>query len=268
MMTAAWAYLVGRRRSLLAWTVGIIAFVLVMAAFYPSIRETGADFDSYVDSLPESVRQTLGISGSSIASPEGYLMSQLYSNLYPMLLLILGLSMASWAIAGAEGDGTLEMTLAAPIKRASLAWGRFTAVAVAILAITAVSTLAIVLIAPPLDLLAGLPWWGVWSAAISMWALVMLYSAAAFAIGAATGRRTWAISGAAALIVIGFLGQLFSSLAQPLEYLRPTSPWYWFLGSSPLTSAPTLVSVGLPTGIAMVLAAAGVWRFDRRDLGV
>ncbi len=172
MMTAVWTYLVDRRRSLIAWAVGVIALVLVMAAFYPSIRETGADFDAYVDSLPESVRQTLGISGSSIASPEGYLMSQLYSNLYPMLLLILGISMGSWAIAGAEGDGTLEMTLAAPIKRASLAWGRLVAVAVATLAITALSTLALALISPPLDLLAGLPWWGVWSAAISMWALV------------------------------------------------------------------------------------------------
>jgi len=268
MMTAAWTYLVDRRRSLIAWAVGVIALVLVMAAFYPSIRETGADFDAYVDSLPESVRQTLGISGSSIASPEGYLMSQLYSNLYPMLLLILGISMGSWAIAGAEGDGTLEMTLAAPIKRASLAWGRLVAVAVATLAITALSTLALALISPPLDLLAGLPWWGVWSAAISMWALVLLYSAAAFAIGAATGRRTWAIAGAAALVVIGFLGQLFASLAEPLEYLRPTSPWYWFLGSSPLTSGPTLVSVGLPVGIAITITAAGVWRFDRRDVGV
>ena len=268
MITIAWAYLRDRRRSLLAWTLRVIARVIVMAAFYPSIRDTGADFDAYVDSLPESVRQTLGISGASIASPEGYLMSQLYSNLYPLLLLILGISMASWAIAGAEGDGTLEMTLAAPLQRISLGWGRVLAVAVATLSVTLASTAAIALIASPLDLLEGLPWWGVWSAAMSMWALVMLYSSAAFAIGAATGRRTWAISGAAGLVVIGFLGQLFASLAEPLEYLRPTSPWYWFLGSSPLTSIPTLVSFGVPVALAISFTAVGIWRFNRRDLGV
>lgn len=268
MITITLAYLHDRRRSLLAWTLGIIALVVVMAAFYPSIRDTGADFDAYVDSLPESVRQTLGISGASIASPEGYLMSQLYSNLYPLLLLILGISMASWAIAGAEGDGTLEMTLAAPLQRTSLAWGRVLAVAAATLVVTLASTAAIALISPPLDLLEGLPWWGLWSAAISMWALVMLYSSSAFAIGAATGRRTWAISGAAGLVVIGFLGQLFASLAEPLEYLRPTSPWYWFLGSSPLSEPPNLVSLGLPLALAVAFAAVGIWRFNRRDLGV
>lgn len=268
MITATIGYLHDRRRSLLAWTLGIIALVLVMAAFYPSIRDTGADFDAYVDSLPESVRQTLGISGASIASPEGYLMSQLYSNMYPLLLLILGISMASWSIAGAEADGTLEMTLAAPLRRTSLAAGRFLALAVATFAITLASTAAMVLIAPPLDLLEGLPWWGAWSAALSMWALVMLYSAAAFTIGAATGRRTWAIAGAAALVVIGFLGQLFASLAEPLQYLRPTSPWYWFLGSQPLTSAPTLVSFALPMAMAVALATLGIVRFERRDVGV
>lgn len=268
MITVAVSFLSDRRRSLVAWALGIIALVAIMAVFYPSIRDTGADFDAYVDSLPESVRQSLGISGASIASPEGYLMSQLYSNMYPLLLLILGISLGSWAIAGAEGDGTLEMTLAAPLRRASLAWGRFAAVAFATLAITGVSTATLVLVAPPLDLLEGLPWWGVWAAAVSMWALVMLYSAAAFAIGAATGRRSWAISGAAALVVIGFLGQMFASLAEPLEFLRPTSPWYWFLGSSPLTSAPTWLSLGLPLLLALALTSAGVWRFDRRDLGV
>ena len=102
----------------------------------------------------------------------------------------------------------------------------------------------------------------------ALWALVMLYSSAAFAIGAATGRRTWAISGAAGLVVIGFLGQLFASLAEPLEYLRPTSPWYWFLGSSPLTSIPTLVSFGVPVALAISFTAVGIWRFNRRDLGV
>lgn len=267
-LIACGAFLRDRRRSLLAWTLGVLALIVIMAAFYPSIRDTGSDFDAYVDSLPESVRQTLGISGASIASPEGYLMSQLYSNMYPLLLLILGISMGSWAVAGAEGDGTLEMTLAAPIRRTALAWGRLAAVAIATLAITLISTAALYAVGAPIGLNDGLPAWGVWSAAVTMWAMVMLYASAAFAIGAATGRRTWAIAGAAGLIVIGFLGQLFASLAQPLEYLRPTSPWYWFLGSSPLTEPPGVVSFVLPAGLAVAIALIGTWRFDRRDIGV
>lgn len=260
-------YLRDRRRSLIAWALGVAAFIIVMALFYPSIKDAGADFDDYLEALPQSVRDTLGASAGSITDPEGYLVSQLYSNMYPLLLLILGISMGAWAIAGAEGDGTLEVTLAAPIRRSSLAWGRWLATGLATLAITLLSTAVLVAIAPPFDLTEGLPWWGPWAAAASMWALVLLYVSVAFAIGAATGQRTWALATAAVLAAVGFLGQLFASLAAPLEYLQPTSPWYWFLGTSPLTEPPTMMSLALPLALAVTIAAAGIWRFGRRDIG-
>lgn len=269
-MTAivAWGYIRDRRRSLAAWTLGVIALVVVMALFFPSIRDAGADFDAYLESLPQSVRETMGAAGGSIASPEGYLMSQLYSNVYPLVVLLLGISMASWAIAGAEGEGMLEVTLAAPLPRTSLATGRWLATAAVTLVVVLLSTLVLISLAPGLGLLEGLPWWGPWSAALSMWALVFLYSSIAFGIGAAWGRRSWAIAGAAGLAVVGFLGQMFASLAAPLEYLRPTSPWYWFLGSSPLSEPPGAASFALPVAVGIAIALLGMWRFARRDIGV
>lgn len=260
-------FLRDRRRSLIAWTLGVVAMILVMALFYPSIKDAGADFDAYLDSLPESVRETLGATGGSITSPEGYLMGQLYSNLYPLLLLVLGISMAAWSIAGTEGDGTLETTLAAPIRRSALAWGRWLATAAALLAVILVSTACLVAISPPLGLTEGLPWWGPWAAGLTMWALVMLYTSVAFGVGAATGQRSWALAAATVIAAAGFLGQLFASLAAPLEYLQPTSPWYWFLGTSPLTGPPAVMSLALPLALSVAIAAAGIWRFGRRDIG-
>jgi ABC-2 type transport system permease protein len=267
-MIAMLAYVRDRKRGLLGWVIGAVAFVLVMVLFYPSIRDSGADFDAYLDSLPESVRETFGSTGASITSPEGYLMSQLYSNVYPLLILILGISMATWAIAGAEGDGTIEVTLASPLRRRSLAWGRWLATAIASLLVIMISTGVLAAVSPALGLTDGLPWWGVWSAAASMWALVLVYTSLGFTIGAVTGRRSWAIAGAAAVAIVGFLGQLLASLAPALEYLRPLSPWYWFLGSSPLTTPPGAVSFALPLALAIVIAAAGIVMFDRRDIGV
>lgn len=267
-LIVAWGYLRDRRRSLAAWSLGVIALVVIMALFFPSIRDAGADFDAYLESLPQSVRETMGAAGGSIASPEGYLMSQLYSNVYPLVVLLLGISMGSWAIAGAEGEGMLEVTLSAPLTRTQLALGRWLATTLSTLAVVALSTLVLVVLAPGLGLLEGLPAWGPWSAGLSMWALVFLYSSLAFAIGAAWGRRAWAIAGAAGLAVVGFLGQMFASLAPPLEYLRPTSPWYWFLGSHPLSEPPGIVSFALPVVLGIVLAVVGTWRFRRRDIGV
>lgn len=257
-----------RRRSLLGWTIGTVAMIAVMVAVYPSIRDTGAELEAYIESLPEGLMDAFGLGGASLTSPEGYLTSQLYSNLYPIILLIMGIGAATWTIAGAERDGTLEATLAAPVRRWSVALERFLAVAVLTGVVTLVSTAALAALSPALGLTTDLPWWGVWSAGLTMWALVLLYSAVAFAVGAATGRSGWAIAAASVAAVIGFLGQVLAALAEPLEWMRVISPWYWFLEPNPLVTAPGWLSLGLPLVLTAALVGIGIWVFDRRDLSI
>ena len=260
--------LLERWRSLLAWTVSIAALMLVMLVFYPSIRDSGADFDAWIQSLPESARQTFGLADASMTTPIGYLVSQVYSNIYPLVVIIMTFSLAGWAIAGCEADGTLETTLSAPLRRWVLGLARFVGIALAALAVIAVSTGVLALSSPIFDLDVGLPGWGVWAAGLTMWGLVMVYTAVVFAVGAATGHRTWALAAGSALAVIGFLGQVFASLAEPLEFLQTISPWYWFLGNDPLTQAPGWTSLALPVALTVAVAAIGIAVFERRDLAV
>lgn len=257
-----------RRRSLIGWTIGATAMTLAMAAVYPSIRDTGAELQSYVESLPQGLIDAFGLGGASLTSPEGYLTSQLYSNLYPVVLLILGIGAATSTIAGAERDGTLEVILAAPVRRVNVAIERFLAVAVLTLVVITLSTAALAAVSPALGLTADLPWWGVWAAGLTMWAMVVLYAAVAFAVGAATGRTGWAIAAASVAAVVGFLGQVLAALAAPLEWMRIVSPWYWFLEPNPLVTAPGSLSLGLPLALAAMLVVTGAWMFDRRDIAI
>lgn len=257
-----------RRRGLIGWTIGTVVMVVLIAAVYPSIRDTGAELEGYLDSLPDGLLDAFGLGGASLTSPEGYLISQLYSNLYPIILLIMGIGLATWTIAGAERDGTLEATLAAPVGRVRVAVERFIAVGVLTLIVTVLSTAALAAISPPLGLSDGLAWWGVWAAGLAMWVLVLLYSAVAFAVGATTGRSGWAIAAASVAGVIGFLSQVLAALAPPLEWLRYTSPWYWFLEPNPLVAAPGWLSLGVPLVLTAVLVAIGAWVFNRRDLSI
>lgn len=257
-----------RRRTLVGYTIGIVALVGLMVLVYPSIRTTGEELDAYAESLPQGLQEAFGLAASSIASPEGYLMSQLYSNMFPIVLVVLGIALGAWAIAGSEGDGTLEMVLANPLTRTAVTIGRSTAMWLIVALVTIAGTATLAVTSPFVGLDDGLPWWGIWSAGVASYALVMMHSAIAFAVGAATGNRGAAIAAATVVLVAGFAAQLVGSAAESLHWLRDLSPWYWLIDANPLTHAPGVLDTLVPLVIAVALTAVGGGLFYRRDVSV
>ena len=255
-----------RRRSVYGYSIGLALLMLLMAAVYPSIKSTGEEFDAYAQSLPEGMRDAFGLASDSISSPPGYLMSQLYSNMFPLVLLVLGIAVAAWTIAGAEAEGTLELLLANPIRRVVAATGRVSGLWMIVAVVTIISTAVLQAISFPFGLDEGLPWWGVWSAGVAMYAMVMLHASVAFAVGAATGRRAWAITAAAVVAVVGFTLQLVASAADSLNWMREISPWWWLIDAKPLTNVPGWLDTGVPLLLSLVLTVVGVVMFNRRDL--
>jgi ABC-2 type transport system permease protein len=255
-----------RRRSTVFWAVGAAAFMALMVAAWPSVRDTGDTFDAYVESLPEGLREAFGLAGVSISSPEGYLVSQLYSNLYPIVLLVLGFGLAAWAVAGSEQDGTLEVVLAQPVRRGRVATERFIGASVVVAIVTALSTAVLAALAPPVALDDGLPWWGLWAAGLVTYAFVLVHISLTFAVGAATGAKGPAIAAGAGVAVTGFMVQALASVAEPIEQLRAASPWHWLLRDNPVTTGPDWLSFGLPLALSVGLVAVGVVAFARRDL--
>lgn len=60
-----------RRRSLLAWIVGVAILMVLMGAVYPSVRDSGDVFEDYLEQLPDAFVEAFGLAGASISSPRG-----------------------------------------------------------------------------------------------------------------------------------------------------------------------------------------------------
>jgi len=117
-----------RRRSLVWWTVGLTATIALTIAFYPSLADDQALSD-YAKDLPESLRALFVGGELDIASPAGFLNSQVFALTAPMLLLIFAIGAGSGAVAGEEERGTLDLLLAHPLRRRDYVVGRFAALA-------------------------------------------------------------------------------------------------------------------------------------------
>jgi ABC-2 type transport system permease protein len=74
-----------QRRAVIGWGIGLAAVAIMYAAFYPSIKQSAADLDRYLQNLPDAVTSVIG---SDYTSPAGYLRAEIFSLLGPILLLV------------------------------------------------------------------------------------------------------------------------------------------------------------------------------------
>lgn len=265
-MIPLFRHAVRRRRSgLLGWALGLVSMVALVALSYPAVRGN-AELDKTFAQLPPGVRAMLGLgSGTGLTSPVGYLDSQFFANLLPVLLLVFAIGTASWAIAGDEARGTLELLLANPVSRARVALARLAALILMLVALSAVTLAALLLARGPAGL-GEVTVTGLCAAVAASAALALAYAAVAFALGAAGATRRVALGAAASAAVAGYVVEGLGQSVPPLRPVRAVMPWHWLLAGDPLLHGAGWLSLGVPLLVAAALSAAGIAVFTRRDL--
>ena len=101
-----------QRRGMIGWGVGVAAVVLMYAAFYPSIKESAADLQAYMENLPDAIRSI--VAGEDYTSPVGYLESEFFNTMGALIVLIFAIGAGARSIAGEEESGTLDLLLFDP----------------------------------------------------------------------------------------------------------------------------------------------------------
>ena len=104
-------------------------------------------------------------------------------------------------------------------------------------------------------------------AACLMLALLGLsFGGVAFAIGAATGRRTLANAVAGGLAVLTFIVNAVAPTVEWLSPLRPFTPFRWYQEPEVLTGGLHVANILVLGGIAGVSYVVAAFALDRRDL--
>lgn len=255
-----------RRMSLLWWSLGLIAFVGLLAVAYPTVRDN-SELDKTFAGLPPSVQTLLGLSATNtLTSPIGYLNSQYFANVLPLILLVFAIGLGAWAISGDEAAGTLELLLANPVSRTRVALERAAALGVLLAFLSAVAAATLVVLAPATGLSKGLPLERMVAATAASAFLALAFATLAFAVGAATGRRPLAMATAATLAIAGYVIEGLAAQVKALQPVRAASPWHWLLDSDPLRHGLVMKSWLLPLAVSLVLVGLGTAGFARRDL--
>ncbi|MGC4791283.1 ABC transporter permease subunit [Micromonospora sp. DT178] len=251
------------RRSLVGWTVAIVAVGAMYASFWPTMQTP--EMTKALEAYPEGLLEAFNY--SDLTSAAGYLGSAVYGLLVPLLVAVFAIAAGARAVAGDEEAGTLDLVLAHPVGRARLALLRFAAVAVGIVAIAVLLGLALVGLSGPAEF-DGIGAGGFAAMTLHLALFGMAFAALAFAVGAATGRRAAALGAGAGVAVLGYLANSVFPQVEGLVWARELSPFHWYLGGSPLVDGVQPVGALLLLGATGLLVAVGTAAFTRRDLAV
>lgn len=248
-------------RSLLGWTVGISAALFLYLPLFPSIGGNG-QMEQMIASLPPELVKTLGY--EQIGTGAGYAQGTFFGLIGFLLLTIAATSWGSAAIAGAEESGRLELTLAHGVSRVQYALESALAIVVRLLWLGAFATVIVIALDEPSEL--GIEPANVAAASAALIGLTLLSAAFALAVGALTGRRTFATAAGAAVAVLGYVFNAIANQVEDAEALRTVSPYAWAYQNTPLVDGADWAGLGLLWGLAGLLVAVSALALRRRDI--
>lgn len=243
----------------------MVLLIAMIILVYPTFRNQAHQLDQSLSQIPQAAR-SLFTDTRDIFSPEGYLSSQLFYLLLPLILSTLTIGMGRSLINREEENGTIELLLSRPISRTRLLAGK-AAVGVLVLAIvTAVSVATTIICSKVVNI--GIPLERLAGACLLAALLSLLFGAIAFAFSS-LGRASRLMSvGIASLIA--FASYLVSSLDGVVHWLQwpaKVLPFHYYQPAHVMSGVYDWWYAVAYAGVIIILFLTAIVGFRRRDIG-
>lgn len=254
-----------QRRAIVGWSLGTIAMVATIVAYYPAIRDDPSLTD-FMENLPESLQALSGGVNIDWSSPDGWLNAQLFANVIPLIFIIYGVVLGAGALGREEDRGTAELLLTMPVSRGRVVLEKALASLLLLAVLGAVLLGSLVLGTEAFDMDVGFN--GIAAASLSTVLLGTTFGSMALAISAALGPRAHAAATTGAVAFAAFILYSLAPVIESLSGWEKLSAFYWYQGSDPIGTGFHLGDMGVLVLASALLTALAVILFDRRDVHV
>jgi ABC-2 type transport system permease protein len=246
------------------WAVGISGLIAMTVLSYLAIKDQAQTLDQTFGDLSASAGSFFG--GNDLFSPIGYLSSQIYFILLPLMIIIMAVTLSSSLMKKDESDATIELVLSRPVSRTRVLLGKvlagLTIMAVVGIVSYVVTTLCVAIAGLPINQ----------NNLLITHLLCFLFAGSFGAISfalIAVSRHTRGIASVVAILLSlgGYVLTSLSGFVKDLEPLSKALPYHYYNTVDLLGGK---VDGGLIIYIVGVYILAGIvmWiGYTRRDIG-
>ena len=261
------------RVGVVAWSVVLVLWALLVVWIYPSLENTGVNFEEYLNAMPEELRASMGIAGEAESALifdagaftyAGFLNVE-YISWLPLLLGIYAVVYCGGLISKEVERGTLDVVLSQPVERTTFLLSKLAGFMTLTLAATAASTLAV--------LLGGLTI----GEDVSVANVVAVHVVSYLLVAAIAGYSTLAscvsldpgrsLAVAGVLTALGYFANVLGSAIGAVGWLKYVSLFYYYDSLQVIAEGEVnWTGIGVYVGVFAVTTAAALAVFRKKDL--
>jgi len=129
MKTIFWRTIKDRRLILIIFIVICILFLWLYISLFPVLQSQAEQLQKLLETYPASFGDAFGFKNSALffSNLENYLSTEMFTFMWPILLISLLVSAGGYSIAGEIEKGTIETLLAQPLSRLKLFFAKYLA---------------------------------------------------------------------------------------------------------------------------------------------
>ncbi|MBI3429893.1 MAG: ABC transporter permease [Actinobacteria bacterium] len=251
-----------QRRGFLGWSIGLVAIVSIQLSVFPTVRSSAEGLATFLKNYPEALQKIFRM--EDYTSGPGYLSTELFSFMLPLIFIAVGTGWGANATAQEEERRTADLLLTLPISRPRILLTKIVSgitaqiVLVLILFLTLFIGIRFVDISLPVSkILAG-------SASGAL--LGVTFHAVATLFGSIFGKKSVALGGAIALAIAGFLFYSLAPLVHTFDRVLGINPFQWALGKNPLKGGLDFGYATLSILTSIIIYGASVSVLRSRDI--
>ena len=261
------------RVGVISWSVVLVLWALLVVWIYPSLEDTGVNFEDYLNAMPEQLRASMGIAGEAESALMfnagaftylGFLNVE-YISWLPLLLGIYAVVYCGGLISKEVERGTLDVVLSQPVERTTFLLSKLAGFLTLALAATVASTIAVLLGAVTIGEDANLSnVLAVHAVSFLLVAAITGYSTLASCLSLDPGRS---LAVAGILTALTYFTNFLGSAIGAVGWVKYGSLFYYYDSLQVIAEGEiNWAGVAVYVGVFVITTAASVLVFRRKDL--
>lgn len=252
----------GHWKSFISWAAVLVVMNSIELSVYPTMSKSGDSMKSFLDSFPEGFKKMFRM--EDYFTGPGFLNTELFSLIIPMVMIGVGLAWGAGATADDEERGTADLLFALPITRSKILWSRLIAMISALAFLAIINFINLMIGATFVDM--SLSAANLAAGSLGCFLIGMLFASFGALFGAISGKRGASLGIGSGIAILLYVFYTLTAIVSKFNFMKPVNPFQWLIDANQLIDGFDLLTNLKFFALSAVAALAASWIINRRDI--